>query len=94
MRLILTAHFKQQSKQIQQLDFQLLATTQVLQAVINQSIGHWRNDKPGMVVVKRQDNVAEDWFVWHTGLSSEANHYIELNNTGAETNQSEPREQE
>ena len=54
----------------------------------NQTIGHGLNAKPGMVIVKRRD-VAEDWFVWHTGLSSEADHYIELNNTGAEINQSE-----
>ena len=53
----------------------------------NQSIGHGLNAKPGLVIVKRRD-VAENWFVWHSALSSEAGHYLKLNSTASETSQS------
>lgn len=54
----------------------------------NRNIAHNLTIAPEFVINKRTDG-AEDWFVWHTGLTSET-HFTKLNTTDAESNTNSP----
>ncbi len=48
----------------------------------NQSVGHGLGVKPAMVILKNRD-LADNWFVWHQSLSSQTDSYLLLNSTAA-----------